>query len=173
MRSSILMLGLVVGEVAAGCGFQSPAGAAADGGAGSDTGHDGSGGCTSFATLVNTCQLSFDNNLIVNGAASYDTDSHMLLIGGTSTSFVPKTVMIGLDQVDVISAHDVHLGISARLRATGSHGLVIIANHDFLIDQDAQIDVSNGGAGARAACPNGATRGQNNSNGAGGPGGPS
>src|ERR1051325_9313871 len=38
MRSSILMLGLVVGEVAAGCGFHSPAGAAPDGGAGGDSG---------------------------------------------------------------------------------------------------------------------------------------
>lgn len=165
------MLGLVVGEVAAGCGFHSPAGAAADSGAGSDTGHDGSGGCTSFATLVNTCQLSFDSDLIVDAAASYDTDSHVLVIGGTARSFALKTVMIGTDQVDVISAHDVHLGISARLRATGSHGLAIIANHDFLIDDDAQIDVSNGGAGARGGCPSGAARGQNNANGAGGGGG--
>lgn len=109
--------------------------------------------------------------MIINEAASYDTDTHVLTIGSTPSPFARKTVMIGPDQVDVISAHDVHLGTSAHLRATGSHGLVIIANHDFLIDDDAQIDVSNGGAGARTACPNGATRGQDNGNGAGGGGG--
>jgi hypothetical protein len=171
MRSSILMLGLVVGAVATGCGFHSLSGAAADGGAGGDGGSDGPGGCTSFATLVNTCQLSFDADLIVNGPASYDTDAHVLMIGGTATPFAIKTVMIGSDKVDVISAQNVHLGLSGSLRATGSHGLAIIANHDFLIDTDAQIDVSKGGAGARTSCPNGATRGQNNGNGAGGGGG--
>ncbi len=169
MRSSIVVLGLVVGEVAAGCGFHSPAGAAADGGgAGSDRGIDG---CSSFATLVNTCQLSFDADLIVPGPASYDTDTHVLTIGGTTMPFALKTVMIGPDQVDVISAHDVHLGLSADLRATGSHGLAIIASHDFVIDTDAQIDVSNGGAGARTSCPKGATKGQTNGNGGGGGGG--
>jgi hypothetical protein len=172
MRSSILVLGLVVGEVTAGCGFHSSAGAVADGGgAGSDRGIDGNGGCTSFATLVNTCQLAFDADLLVPGPASYDTDTHVLTIGGTTMPFALKTVMIGSDPVDVISAHDVHLGLSAALRATGSHGLAIIASNDIFIDTDAQIDVSNGGAGARTSCPNGATRGHNDGNGAGGGGG--
>jgi hypothetical protein len=139
-----------------------------DGGLGDD---GNNGGCMSFATLVNTCQLSFGADLIVNGSASYDTDAHVLMIGGTATPVAVKTIMIATDQVDVISAHDVHLGTSALLRATGSHGLAIIANHDFLIDSDAQIDVSKGGAGARTSCPNGATTGQNNGNGAGGGGG--
>jgi hypothetical protein len=171
MRSSILMLGLVVGEVAAGCGFRSPAGATADGDAGSDSGTDGNGGCRSFATLISTCQLSFEADLIVNGPASYNTDAHVLMIGGTAMPFAVTTVHMGSDQIDVISAHDVHLGMSANLRATGSHGLAIIASHDFLIDGDAQIDVSKGGAGARTSCPGGATRGHDNGNGAGGGGG--
>lgn len=165
------MLGLVVGEVAAGCGFHSPADATADGGAGSDSGSDGNGACTSFAKLVDTCLLSFEADLIVNGTASYDTDAHVLMIGGTATPFAVKTVMIGADPVDVISAHDVHLGMQATFRATGSHGLAIIASHDVLIDTDAQIDVSRGGAGARTSCSGGATRGQGNNNGAGGGGG--
>jgi hypothetical protein len=171
MRSSILMLGLVVGEVAAGCGFRSPAGATTDGDAGSDSGTDGNGGCTTFAMLVNTCRLSFEADLIVDGSASYDTDAHVLMIGGTATPFAVLTVQLGPDQFDVISAHDVHLERSATLRATGSHGLAIIASHDFLIDTDAQIDVSKGGAGARTSCPDGATQGGNNGNGAGGGGG--
>jgi hypothetical protein len=140
-----------------------------DGGPGGGSASDG--GCASFATLVNTCQLSFDADLIVNGPASYDTDAHVLMIGGAARPFAVKTVMIGPDPVDVISAHDVHLGTSASLRATGSHGLAIIASHDFLIDSDAQIDVSRRGAGARTACPNGAARGSNNVGGAGGGGG--
>src|SRR3954464_10454153 len=136
MRASILMLGLVVGEAAAGCGFHSPSAAVVDSGA--DTGSDGSGGCTSFAALVNTCQLSFDADLTVTGSASYDTDAHVLMIGGTAMPVALKTVMIGVDQIDVLSAHDVHLTPSAHLRATGSHGLAIIASNDFLIDIDAQ-----------------------------------
>ncbi|HEX3476559.1 MAG TPA: hypothetical protein VHT91_16150 [Kofleriaceae bacterium] len=171
MRASILMLGLVVGEVAAGCGFHSPARAAAGDGAGSDSGTDGDGGCSSFATLVDTCHLSFEADLIVNGPAKYDTDAHVLTIGGTTTPFAVTTVQIGADQVDVISAHDVHLAMSGSLRATGSHGLAIIASHDFLIDDDAQIDVSRGGAGARTSCPGGATSGEGSTNGAGGGGG--
>lgn len=164
------MLGLVVGEVAAGCGFHSPAAATADGDAGNDSGTDGNGGC-SFATLVDTCQLSFEADLIVNGPARYDTDTHVLMIGSTATPFAVKTVHLGSDQIDVISAHDVHLGMSATFRATGSHGLAIIASNNFLIDGDAEIDVSKGGAGARTSCPGGAAKGQNNSNGAGGGGG--
>ncbi len=169
------MLGLVVGEVAAGCGFHSPAGEAVDGGAGGDSGSVGAGsdgGCT-FATLVNTCMLPFDADLLVPATvtATFDTDTHTLVIGGTATQVSVKTVLIGADSVDVISAHDVHLGVSAHLRATGSHGLAIIANHDVLVDEDAQIDVSDGGAGARPACPNGADKGQDNNNGAGGGGG--
>jgi hypothetical protein len=150
------------------CVSGAPPGDSGSGGPGDD---GSAGGCTSFAALVNTCQLSFEADLIVNGAASYDTDAHVLMIGGTATPFALKTLMIGPDQVDVISAHDVHLEPSAILRATGSHGLAIIASHDFLIDTDAQIDVSRGGAGARTSCPGGATRGQSNNNGAGGGGG--
>jgi hypothetical protein len=143
-----------------------------DGGPDGGPGDDGSnGGCTSFATLVNTCRLSFEADLVLNGSASYDTDAHVLMIGGTATPFAVLTVQLGSDQFDVISAHDVHLEQSATLRATGSHGLAIIASHDFLIDTDAQIDVSKGGAGARTTCPNGATPGGNNGNGAGGGGG--
>jgi len=117
MRSSILVLGLVVGEVVAGCGFHSPAGAAADGGAaGGDRGIDGTAAAPRLATLVDTCQLSFDADLtIVPGPASYNTDTPVLTIGGTTMPFALKTVMIGSDPIDVISAHDVHLGLSAVL----------------------------------------------------------
>jgi hypothetical protein len=173
MRSSVVMLGLVVGELAAGCGFHSPSGAAIDSGAGSDSPGDGAGsdaGC-GFADLVSTCLLSFDADLPVMGAATYDTDTHVLKIDGIATPVAFKTVMIGLDSIDVISARDVHLGVSASLHAVGSHGLAIVASHDLTLDQDAVIDVSNGGAGARASCPNAATRGGDNSNGAGGGGG--
>jgi len=143
-----------------------------DGGSDAGPGGDGgSGGCMSFAVLVDTCLLSFDADLLVTGSASYDTDAHVLMIGGTAAPVAVKTLLIGSDQIDVISAHDVHLGVSARLRATGSHGLAIIASNDLAIDSDAQIDVSSGGAGARTSCPNGATRGQDSTNGAGGGGG--
>jgi hypothetical protein len=82
-----------------------------------------------FADLVSTCLPSFDADLPVMAPAVYDTDSHVLTINGTATPVAVKTVMIGPDMVDVISAHDVHLGVSATLRAVGSHGLAIISNH--------------------------------------------
>jgi hypothetical protein len=171
MRSSILMLGLVVGEVAAGCGFRSSPSAAADSGGSDSGGDDSNGGCTSFATLVNTCQLTFDADLMVTEGATYDTDVHVLMIGATATPVAIKTVMIGPDQVDVISAHNVQLAASVTLRANGSHGLVIVANNDFTIEASSQIDVSNGGAGARTSCPSGAAKGDDDNNGAGGGGG--
>jgi hypothetical protein len=173
MRSSVALLGLVVGELAAGCGFHSSSGATIDSGAGSDSPGDGGGidaGC-GFAELVSTCVLSFDADLPVMGAATYDTETHLLRIDGVATPVAVKTVMIGLDPVDVISARDVHLGVSASLRAVGSHGLAIIASHDLVLDDDAVIDVSHGGAGARTSCPNGATKGLDNANGGGGGGG--
>jgi hypothetical protein len=127
-------------------------------------------GC-GFASLINTCLLSFDADLPMMGTAVYDTNTHVLMINGAAFPVASKTVMIGADLVDVISARDVHLGVSTLLRAIGSHGLAIIASHDVIVDQDALIDVSNGGAGARTSCPNGATRGADNGNGAGGGGG--
>jgi hypothetical protein len=176
MRASIAMLGLVVGGVAAGCGFHSSSGAAADaggGGSGADSAGGDAGidaGC-GFADLVDTCLLSFGADLPVMGTATYDTDTHVLTINGTATQVAVKTAMVGSDVVDVISARDVHLGVSASLRGVGSHGLAIVASRDLIVDQDALIDVSNGGAGARTSCPNAAGTGMGNLVGAGGGGG--
>jgi hypothetical protein len=177
MRASIAMLGLVVGGVAAGCGFRSSSGAPIDGGGGDGGGGDGAGddvgvipGC-GFADMVDTCLLSFDADLPVMGPATYDTDTHVLTINGAMTPVAVKTVMVGPDLVDVISARDVHLGVSASLRGVGSHGLAIVASRDLIVDQDALIDVSNGGAGARTSCPNPAGTGIGNLVGAGGGGG--
>lgn len=173
MRSSILMLGLAISGAAAGCGFHSPSGVALGSDAGSDSGGSdaSSDGCASFAKGVDTCQLSFDADLIISDNATYDTDSHVLLINGTAMPVQRKTLMFGTDQADVISAGDVHLLTSKMLRATGAHGLVIVASHDVIIDADAQIDVSKGGAGARTVCPSGATKGGDNGGGGGGGGG--
>jgi hypothetical protein len=144
------------------------------GGSGGDSGGgDGSAGsCTSFASLVDTCQLTFDADLTVpTGMATYDTDTHVLKIGLVTTPVATQTLAIGSDQLDVISARNVHLLGSAVLRATGSHGLAIVASAGFTIETDAQIDVSAGGAGAQVACANGAMKGDNDNNGAGGGGG--
>jgi hypothetical protein len=163
MRSG-LALGLVA-AMAAGCGFHRSAAA-------SDAGADDIGpGCTSFASLLDTCQLAFSRDLTIAGAASYNSISQTLLIAGATAAIDVKTVMIGGDPVDVISVRSLELSPSATLRAVGPHALAIVASDHLTVSVDSQIDVSDGGAGAQAACTGGAMAGENSSNGAGGGGG--
>ena len=170
MRSGIA-LGLALGLALGGCGFHSPRGTPSD---------DSGGGpsidaCASFASLLDTCALTFDADLMVTGASSYDTDSNTLVIAGTATPWAHKTMVIGPDTVEVIAARNVQLAISATLTATGSHALVIVAQDTITVAADAQIDVSKGGAGAQGVCANPAMPGQDstggNRGGAGGGGG--
>ena len=169
MRSGV-MLGVVaaIAAVAAGCGFHRAGAAAGDGG----VDDDGGPSCTSFASLLDTCQLTFSRDLMITGTASYNSNTQALTIGGAAAAIDVKVVMIGGDAVDVISARSVDVvGTNTTLRATGPHALAIVVNGQITVAVDAQIDVSNGGAGAPASCAVGPVPGHNSNNGAGGGGG--
>lgn len=170
MRSGVLVLGLLLGGSAAGCGFRSPPGTFDDAGT-----REGPDGCASFAMLLDTCALAFDGDLMVTGMSSYDTGSHELKIGGTVTPWPYRTIKIGGDDVDVIAASTVQLATSAILRGSGPRALAIVASDSIVIATDAQIDVSAGGAGMQTACANPAMPGQassgSNDGGSGGGGG--
>src|ERR1044071_4911154 len=167
MRSGLVALGLA-GAALAGCGFHRAG--LADGGV-----DDGSGGgsdsCMTFASLLDTCQLAFDKNLTITGAATYDSMTQTLMIGGGVAMPSIKVVMIDGEAVDVISAQKVSVAASSTLRATGPHAVAFVASDSLVVAVDSQITVSDGGAGARTSCPGGATAGANNTSGGGGGGG--
>jgi len=175
MRSGALV-GLLLGIVAAGCGFRTSSGAPADGAGDSaiDSAPPVPDACVSFATLLplDTCQLAFDDDLVIpSGAAVYHTGTHTLTVGGASMPVTHTTVMLAGESAEVISARAVTLASSATLRAEGPLPLVIAASTLIVVNAAAQIDVSDGGAGAQPSCDNGALPGAPDSGGAGGGGG--
>jgi len=130
LRSGVIVLCLMIGHAIAGCGFHSAAGAGPDGGGAPA----GSGACASFATLLalDTCRLPFAGDLAVpSGAATYDTDDHVLTVGATSVPVTHARVTVGGDPVDVISARNLSLADGARLRAVGQGPLVIAVSMRF------------------------------------------
>jgi hypothetical protein len=133
---------------------------------------DANDACTSFASLLDTCQLDLGDDLLISGAMTYDTGAHMLTpVGGDALPVAHKTVSIGGGEVDVISARDVVLMSSATLRGVGSRPLAIVASGTITIGKDAQIDVGASGAGAQTACVNPAMLGKNSPGGGSGGGG--
>lgn len=158
MRSAALVLGSCLGILTAGCGY--PPLPAFD------------AGCGSFASLLDTCKLAFDGDLILSGSATYDTTIHVLMVNGMDTPITHQIMTIESDEVDVLSAHNVQFTGSATLRGTGMRPLAIVASGSITIATDLEIDVSKGGAGAQVSCVGGATvGGMDLSGGAGGGGG--
>jgi len=163
MRSRAVLLGLV-GLLAAGCGFHSPDTPGGDAAVDMTV-------CKSFATLLDTCGFAFGSDLMLSGMAQYDTTAHALTVGGVAMPFVYQTLVIGGVEVDVISAHTVTLAASAKLRGIGTRPLAIVASESITAGLGVEIDVSAGGAGTLATCPNGAAAGMPGTGGAGGGGG--
>src|SRR5215510_14926961 len=157
MRPTALVLGSSLGILAVGCGY--PALPALGGAAGIDGGNgDGSTSCsTTLGSLLITCSLAFDGDLMLSGALTYDTTTHVLT--GATTPVTHKTVTIGGSDVEVISAHDVQLAGSTTLRAIGTRPLAIVASGRIVVASLSEIDVSRGGAGAQMSCASGASVG--------------
>jgi hypothetical protein len=144
MRTTALLLGSSLGIVVASCGYPAlPVLSDSDTG-----GNDGSSSCpTSFASLLATCSLVFDNDLMLSGMLTYDTKTHMLT--GATTPVTHTTVTIAGGEVEVISAHNVQLTGATTLRGIGTRPLAIVASGSIIVAAQSEIDVSRGGAGAQ------------------------
>jgi hypothetical protein len=178
MRTTALVLGLSLGILAAGCGYPALPALGGDSGTGGANGDgangDGSSSCpTGFASLLDTCALAFDGDLMLSGTAIvYDTTTHMLTVDGATRAIAYKTITISGDEVDVLAARNVQLAATSMLTATGTRPLAIVASGSVTVATDALIQVGRGGAGAQSSCPNGATMGgASSANGGGGGGG--
>ncbi|MGH9885678.1 MAG: hypothetical protein ACREBE_09130, partial [bacterium] len=178
-------LGLLLGIVYAGCGFSSTQTTPIDG-ATPDAPDDAavldapdaprSDGCVTFSAQVDTCTLAFGGDLSVTQGATYNTDTHELLVGGAPVSITRVTLSVNGGSMDAILVHDIALATGVVLRATGSQSsgalpLAIVASGTVTLGDGATIDVGSGGAGAIAGCSNPPLAGETSASGAGGGGG--
>jgi len=169
MDSRDIASGLLLGLLAAGCGFQSSPSGEPPG----DASPTGTSSCA-FATLlaVDTCRLAFDGDLVIpGGTAVYDTAAHTVTLGSDDLQVTHTMVSLGTDTIEVISARNLTLAAGARLEAIGPLPLVIAVSGDIVVGAGAQIDVSYGGAGAQPSCAMGPTPGESGTGGGGGGGG--
>jgi len=176
MRRVSWIFGLIV-LVAASCDYPRLPRLTMEGGPGGDAAVDSAppapDSCTSFATLLplDTCQLRFDGDLTISGGTVvYDTGTHMLTVGSATIPVTHATVTLDGESVEVISARSVTLDL-ILFGVVGPLPLVIAASTDIRVGDGALLDVSNGGAGARTSCVNGALPGAPDIGGAAGGGG--
>jgi hypothetical protein len=135
-------------------------------------GPDSPAGCASFSSQVDTCMLApSDQDVTLNGANTYDTTMGTLKSGANPVSITRMQLTGKAGPLEVMIVRDFRLMANAKLRATGTYPLAILAFGKIAIDGSAQIDVSVGGAGARTSCNGGAIMGMPNTGGAGGGGG--
>jgi hypothetical protein len=92
------------------------------------------------------------NDLTISGAATYDTVSHRLQVGGVVVPVETDLMSIGHENVNAIIVHDVSLSAGATLRATGAFPFAIVATGKIALEPGASIDVSDGGAGVLSSC---------------------
>jgi len=129
MRTAAAVLGLLPGIVCVGCGFSSTQTTPIDS-ATPDAPEDAavvdapdaprSDGCVTFSTQVDTCTLAFGGDLSVTQGATYNTDTHELLVGGAPVSITRVTLSANGGSMDAILVHDITLATGVVLRATGT-----------------------------------------------------
>jgi hypothetical protein len=182
MRAAAAVLGLITALVCAGCGFKSTQ--TADAPPSDDAAVDASDdapdaspdACASFSRQFNTCGLPLMMDLSIAQAATYNTDTRELKVGGLLTGTVSASIILNGQTVDAILVRDLTIASGVNLRAAGDQPagappLVIIAGGSVTLEDSASIDISDGGAGAVDVCGTPPMVGQNNSAGSGGGGG--
>lgn len=160
MRAGCLLV------LVAGCGFRG-----AEAPIDIDSGPPPPDACVSFSRELDTCPRALTADLSLTGTVKYDTDLHQLTVDDVAMSVTSMVVSTLHGDVDALLVHDLRLTAATRLRATGALPFAIIASGRVVLEDDAAIDLSDGGAAARAQCDGGATTGQASSDGAGGGGG--
>jgi hypothetical protein len=185
MRAAAAVLGLLLAIVCAGCGFSSTQTAPidsdspdtpADGSVGDVPDGPGNDACVTFSTQINTCALAFGGDLTVTQMATYNTDTHELLVGGQPVLVTRTTLTANGGSMDAILVRNVTLRTGVVLRAEGNQPagalpLAIVASGTVTLEDRAAIDVSNGGAGAVTVCATPPALGENSNSGAAGGGG--
>ena len=137
-----------------------------------DADADGQVACVSFSSQFDTCALApSDTDLTLTGAYRYDTDAGTLALDDASVPVTRMQLMGKAGLVEVVLVRDLRMTANSTLRATGALPLAFVAYGAITIEGSASIDVSAGGAGARAACDGGAIGGTPRDGGAGGGGG--
>jgi hypothetical protein len=127
--------------------------------------------CTTFSEQLDTCALPAAGPLELSGMLAFDTNTGRLFRGATPIAVDTATLMTPAGEIKAILASSVVITADTVLRADGSRPFAIIATDAIMLEREAVIDVSSGGAGARRECQNGANTGANRDGGAGGGGG--
>ena len=184
MRAAAAVLGLLTALVCSGCGFKGTL--AVDAGpppddapidASDDASDDGPpDACATISRQLNTCGLPLGTDLSIAQAATYNTDTKELKVGGLLTGTMSAMVIVNGQTVDAILVRDLTIASGVTLRAAGdqptdSPPLVIIAGGTVTLEDGASIDVSAGGAGVEMTCATPPANGQNSTTDGGGGGG--
>jgi len=125
-------------------------------------------GCTTFSQQVDTCALPPGSAVNLSGVVTFDTNTGALFQGAVPIAVTTETLTTPSGEIKAIIATSVVFAPGTRLRAVGARPLAIIATDAITLDNDARIDVSAGGAGARTC---GLVAGGGRDGGAGGGGG--
>jgi hypothetical protein len=152
------MRAALVAVMCAGCRFEALGFGAGSGDPSGDGAQSDATACTSFSSVLDTCSNppGADQDLMIAGTATYDTDTSTLTIEGGATTTLPRIVAhTATGDVDVLVAHDVI--VSGPLRVTGTFAFAIVAYGDVAIAGD--IDMSEGAAGERSGQTCGAALG--------------
>ena len=125
--------------------------------------------CTSFGRQLDTCMLMRATDpLVLSGANSYNTDTHVLTTPGGEVSPTHVVADQGTGAaLDLLIVGSFTLSAGAMLRVDGQAGFGIVAFESIQID--GLIDLTAGGAGTRM-CGSASGKTPNNDAG-GGPGG--
>src|SRR6266536_296459 len=126
--------------LAAACSFEH--GSVAGDAAMAPDGDDARGTCTTFSSQLDTCALApSDMDLTLSGDNTYDTTLGTLLAGTSPVTVTHMKMMGKAGPIDVVRVHDLHLTSNAKLRATGSVPLAIVAYGTITLDMNALIDL--------------------------------